>query len=61
MHQLQGKTEGLTGPADGETYTRRTNCNSFLTDLTAERIALTERHEGGARVVGHYDFNNTYQ
>jgi hypothetical protein len=33
----------------------------LLTDLTAERVALIERHEAGARVVSHYDFNNTYQ
>jgi hypothetical protein len=32
-----------------------------LTDLAAERVALIERHEAGARVVSHYDFNNTYQ
>ena len=29
--------------------------------FTAERLALIERHEAGARVVSHYDFNNTYQ
>ena len=33
----------------------------LLTDLSAERVALIERHEAGARVVSHYDFNNTYQ
>ena len=33
----------------------------LLTDLAAERVALIERHEAGARVVAHYDFNNTYQ
>ena len=33
----------------------------LLTDLTAERVALIERHEAGARAVSHYDFNNTYQ
>jgi hypothetical protein len=33
----------------------------FLTTFTAERIALLQRHEAGARVVSHYDFNNTYQ
>jgi hypothetical protein len=32
-----------------------------LIDLAAERVALVERHEAGARVVSHYDFNNTYQ
>ena len=33
----------------------------LLTDLAAERVALVERHEAGARVMSHYDFNNTYQ
>src|SRR5919112_870613 len=33
----------------------------FLTDIAAERLALLQRHEAAARVVGHYDFNNAYQ
>jgi hypothetical protein len=33
----------------------------FLIDTAAERVALLQRHEAAARVVGHYDFNNTYQ
>ena len=33
----------------------------LLTDFAAERVALLQRHEAGARVVSHYDFNNTYQ
>jgi hypothetical protein len=33
----------------------------FLTDFAAERLALLQRHEAAARVVGHYDFNNAYQ
>ena len=33
----------------------------LLTDVAAERLALLQRHEAGARVVGNYDFNNTYQ
>lgn len=33
----------------------------FLTDFAADRLALLQRHEAGARAVGHYDFNNTYQ
>jgi hypothetical protein len=32
-----------------------------LTDFAAERLALLQRHEAAARVVGHYDFNNAYQ
>ena len=33
----------------------------LLTAFAAERIAILNRHEAGARVVSHYDFNNTYQ
>ena len=33
----------------------------FLLAFAAERLTLIERHEAGARVVSHYDFNNTYQ
>ena len=33
----------------------------FLSDFAAERLAILQRHEASARVVSHYDFNNTYQ
>ncbi len=33
----------------------------ILTPFTAERLSLLQRHEAGAQVVSHYDFNNTYQ
>src|SRR3954471_1384057 len=33
----------------------------FLTDITADRVAILQRHEASARIVSHYDFNNTYQ
>ena len=33
----------------------------LLTEFTAERLAILQRHEASARVVSHYDFNNTYQ
>jgi len=33
----------------------------LLTEFAADRVALLQRHEAGARAVGHYDFNNTYQ
>lgn len=33
----------------------------MLTEFAAERLAMLERHEAGARVVSHYDFNNAYQ
>jgi hypothetical protein len=35
--------------------------HQFLSTAAAERLALIQRHEAGARVVRHYDFNNTYQ
>jgi hypothetical protein len=34
---------------------------SLLTAVTADRLALIQRHEAGARTVSHYDFNNAYQ
>ena len=35
--------------------------SAFLTAFAADRLALLQRHEAGARAVSHYDFNNTYQ
>jgi uncharacterized protein (DUF1501 family) len=32
-----------------------------LSQFAADRVALLQRHEAGARGVSHYDFNNTYQ
>jgi hypothetical protein len=52
MHQLQGKTGVIVSPDD---------LRSLLTSFTADRLALLARHEAGAKVVTHYDFNNTYQ
>ena len=40
---------------------KQTELLQILTPFTAERLALLERHEAGAQVVSHYDFNNTYQ
>ena len=34
---------------------------TVLSAAAAERLAILQRHEAGARVVSHYDFNNTYQ
>jgi hypothetical protein len=39
----------------------QTELLQILTPFTAERLALLQRHEAGAQVVSHYDFNNTYQ
>jgi len=33
----------------------------LLSGFAADRVALLQRHEAGARAVSHYDFNNTYQ
>jgi hypothetical protein len=40
---------------------QRDELRRFLSDITADRLALIQRHEASARVVSHYDFNNTYQ
>jgi len=32
-----------------------------LNEFAADRVALLQRHEAGARAVTNYDFNNTYQ
>lgn len=34
---------------------------TLLAEFAAERLALLQRHEASARVVSHYDLNNTYQ
>ena len=34
---------------------------TLLSTFAAERLALLQRLEAAARVVSHYDFNNTYQ
>jgi hypothetical protein len=38
-----------------------TELQQILTEFTADRLSLLERHEAGARAVSHYDFNNAYQ
>jgi hypothetical protein len=53
VHQLQGKAEGVT--------TLQQELQVLLSQAAADRLAILERHEAGARAVGHYDFNNTYQ
>jgi len=40
---------------------QRDELRSFLSEITADRLALIQRHEASARVVSHYDFNNAYQ
>ena len=43
------------------TTTQQPDLQAFLSELAAERLAILQRHEAGARAVGNYDFNNTYQ
>jgi hypothetical protein len=50
---VQGETEGVS--------TQQNELQALLSTAAAERLALIQRHEAGARVVSHYDFNNTYQ
>ncbi|MBI2829012.1 MAG: hypothetical protein HYX77_07060 [Acidobacteria bacterium] len=40
---------------------KQTELQQMLAEFAAERLALLERHEAGARAVSHYDFNNAYQ
>ena len=51
MHQLQREAESV----------KHEDLQAFLTAFAADRLALVQRHETGARAVSHYDFNNTYQ
>jgi hypothetical protein len=40
---------------------QKDDLRTLLTEFATERLALLQRHEASARVVSHYDFNNTYQ
>jgi hypothetical protein len=51
----------LQGKAAESVEMQRDELRSFLTEITADRLALIQRHEASARVVSHYDFNNAYQ
>jgi hypothetical protein len=51
VHQLQREAESV----------KHEELSAFLTAFAADRLALLQRHEAGARAVSHYDFNNTYQ
>lgn len=41
--------------------TQQNELQALLKSAAAERLGLIQRHEASARVVSHYDFNNTYQ
>jgi hypothetical protein len=51
LHHLQGKAERV----------KPEQLLALLLDVHRDKLALLHRHEAGARVVGQYDFNNTYQ
>ena len=59
LYQLQREAERIGRKA--EIRVQQDELKKFLTDFAGERLALLQRHEAAARVVGHYDFNNTYQ
>src|SRR6476620_236127 len=61
LHHLQGKAEGLRQADRAHISMQRDELLKFLTDITADRLAILLHHEAAARVVSHYDFNNTYQ
>jgi hypothetical protein len=49
LHHVQGKAEFVT------------DLLALLQDLYRDKLTLLLRHEAGARHIGQYDFNNTYQ
>jgi hypothetical protein len=49
LHYLQRKTELVT------------DLLALLQEFHRDKLTMTLRHEAGARVVGQYDVNNTYQ
>jgi hypothetical protein len=38
-----------------------TDLRALLEEFYREKLAIMLRHQAGARVIGQYDFNNTYQ
>jgi hypothetical protein len=49
LHHLQGKTELVT------------DLLPLLQEFYGEKLAMMLRHQAGARSIGQYDANNTYQ
>jgi hypothetical protein len=49
LHHLQGKAEIVT------------DLLPLLQEFHREKLAMLLRHEAGARLIGQYDANNTYQ
>jgi hypothetical protein len=61
LYQLQGKAGAGINAAGNDIDVHKDDLRQLLRDVAAERLALLQRHEASARVVSHYDFNNTYQ
>jgi hypothetical protein len=40
---------------------KQSDLQPLLSEFAADRVALIQHHEAAARVIAHYDFNNTYQ
>jgi hypothetical protein len=40
---------------------KQSDLQPLLTEFAADRLALIQHHEASARLMAHYDFNNTYQ
>jgi hypothetical protein len=51
VHHLQGEAESVKNPEQ----------LALLQEFYRDRLALLTRHVEGAKVVGDYEFNNTYQ
>ncbi len=51
MHRVQGEAERL----------KPSELVDLLRDFYVQKLGLKRRHEAGARQIGEYDFNNTYQ
>jgi len=51
LHHLQGKAKRVNA----------TQLLEFLTEFYRDKLVMRQRHIAAARLVSHYDFNNTYQ
>jgi hypothetical protein len=51
LHHLQGKTKRV----------KATELLDFLTEFYRDKLTQRQHHVAAARLVAHYDFNNTYQ
>jgi hypothetical protein len=40
---------------------KATELLEFLSEIYRDKLTIRQRHVAAARLIGHYDFNNTYQ